>query len=266
VVIISASIGQAAQTKRVLVTFRGDVACIANIPKEIGVVLEGDEKNQFTAERIGSNLWIGNWHGTRPDDDFNAVNRTASIRGHGARTECRRSYAAPDPQVADGWVASFRFTCYTQPVQKLEIHPPPDVPISYVRRLPKADDEEDSRACVEFRDSYLPIEIKDVWFATKNSPSESLRIQIGSKTAEIRSPGLLVNHPSVMKYAKGGNVELDQKKLLTAFGVQRGEGVAFDKTLFAPNAYDDDRKRLEKLAQSEKNKPKREVKVVLKVQ
>lgn len=268
IAIVSANTGHAAQTRKVLVTFVGDVSCIANLPAKIGVVLDGDEKNQFLAtQAIGSNLWIGDW--SRPDltENFDAVDRIASIRVGGARTDCRRSYAAQDPQVKDGWVASFTFRCDTEPVQKLEIRGEPDVPISYVRRLPKVDDEQDSRGCVEHNDFLKsPVRISDVWFDTRNVPSEALRIQVGSKTAKIDAPGLLVNHPSVMKYAKGGDVALDQEKLLTAFGAQRAEGLAFAPPLFSPNAYEDDRKRLEKLSKEERGKPRREVKVVLKVQ
>lgn len=263
IAIMSAHPAQAAQTRKVLITFRGDARCIAMVPKEIGVVLDGDERNQFTAERIRSNLWIGDWSHPNLEENFNAKNRTASIRVGGSRTDCRRSYEAKDPQVPDGWLASFRFTCNTQPAQKLEIQGEPGIPISYVRRLPKADDDEDSRACVDYSGFHLPLEIQDVWFTTRNVPSESLRIQIGLKKAKIEAPGLLVNHSSVMKYAKDGNVALDQKKILVAFGEQRSEGLAFSPPLFVSNAYDDDRKRLEKLIAEKKKEPRQEVRVLV---
>jgi hypothetical protein len=263
IAIISAHTAHAAQTRKVLVTFRGDARCIATVPKEIGVVLDGDERNQFTAERISSNLWIGDWSYPDRAANFNAMNRTASIRVGGSRTDCRRSYEAKDPQVADGWVASFRFTCNTQSAQKLEVRGEPDVPISYVRRLPKADDDEDSRACADYSGFHLPLEIQDVWFTTRNVPSESLRIQIGLKAAKIEAPGLLVNHSSVMKYAKKGSVALDQKKILLAFGEQRAEGLSFSPPLFVSNAYDDDRKRLEKLIDDKKKGPRQGVTVVV---
>jgi hypothetical protein len=258
IAIISVNTGHAAQTRKVMVTFRGDAGCIANLPRTIGVVLEGDEKNQFPAERIGSNLWIGAWTDQNPDKNFDAEGRTASIRIGGSRTDCRRSYARQDPQVDDGWVASFRFECNVQPAQALKIRGEPDVPISYVRGLPRADNDEDSRPCADYSNFPLPPKIADVWFAIDEVPRELLRIQIGSPKAKMEAPGLLVNHRSVMKYANGGDVTLDQNKILVALGVQRAEGVALEPPLFPSSAYDDDRKRLEKLIE-DKKRPRQEV-------
>lgn len=249
-----------------MIAFTGDLGCIAKLPARIAVVLDGDETRQFTAIRQpGSEVWIGDWHRPDPKETFDASGRTASVRTGGARTDCRPSHSAkdPDPRAKDAWLASFTFNCYTQPVQKLEVRGEPGVPISYVRRLPKDDDDEESRPCIESKDFLeSPVVIMDIWFATDQVLSETVRLQIGSKKSNLKAPGLLVNHPSVMKHVNGRGGTLELKTLLTAFGKQRAEGLSFAPPLFAPNAYESDFKKLSALSDSRQKK----LKVILRVQ
>jgi len=233
-----------------MVTFEGDAGCIAGIPKSIDVVLDGDETNEFPAQQRESDLWIGEWRRQPATKNFDAEGRTVSVRTGVNRTDCRRSSAAkdPSPQVHDGWVASVTFHCYRQAVRQVTVQAKPDVPISYVRRMNKVGKDDDSRECVEhknFVDS--PIEIKDVWFDTDQVRHESLSLQVRSEEASLEAPGLLVNHPSVMKYMKGGEGILDLETLLIALGEQRAEGLQSQPPLFASSAYDKDFKRLSML-------------------
>jgi hypothetical protein len=252
---ISAGSVQAAQTSKVMVRFVGDAACIARIPDRINVVLDGDETNQFTATRQNVDLWLGD-SGKPSSENFNAENRTVSVRTGGSRTDCRGSRLEkdPSPHVRDGWVASVTFQCYRQAVRQVSVESRPDVPVSYVRRMAKAHQDADSRDCVEHK-SFLesPTTINDVWFYPHQLRRESVRIQIGFDEPDLRAPGLLLNHPSVMKHLKGGDGILDVQTIVAILDEQRAEGLSSVPPFFSSNAYLNDFERLSRLV-ADKNK------------
>jgi hypothetical protein len=239
-----------------MITFTGPLACLNTLPPQIGVVKDGDEKGEFLAMRQPSNsTWIGEWGDHDPQETFDADNRKVSVRLGSGRTGCRRSHAAKDPTAKDAAVAFLTFDCNGQPVKQVEIGARPGIPISYVRRLSREDGDPDSLDCVEFKNfGPLPVLIDDVLFDTGQVRSESLRVEIGSKTSDLNAPGLLVNHLSVLKHVKGRSGTLDRDKLITAFGEQRAEGLSYSPPLFASSAYDSDFEMLSKVTDDKQKK------------
>jgi hypothetical protein len=251
--------GHAAETKRVMIRFVGPSDCTLNVPPEILVVLNGDETNAFPArlQPDSSKVWIGLWGDRNPSNTFPAAGSKASVRLHRARTDCRQSYADKDPEVKDGLIARFTFRCNTQPVRQVTVQSDPDVHISYVRTLRRATNDDESVDCTETENS-MPSKttVEDVWFETANVPFELLRVQLGSDKSNPKAPGLLVNHPSVLKHIKksAGTLTgtLDQVRLLAAFQEQRNSG-ALAAPDVSPNAYENDLARLGKLTADKKN-------------
>jgi hypothetical protein len=83
------------------------------------------------------------------------------------------------------------------------------------------------------------VEISSVWFPIEAFPDdheearrstsafphlEKVRLQLGSRNAEAKAPGLIINDRSVTKYLIHGEGTLDVSKMIDAFGTQCATG------------------------------------------
>jgi hypothetical protein len=207
-------------------------------PNEISVVLNGrDGEDVFPAYReIGTDRWTG-----RSDEDFNPGTSYASLRLGVARTDCVSTVAGDD-------YARLTFVCSRRPARSVTVIPDPKTfLVRYVREVPRNPENRRSIPCTEhglLRPSVQGT-VKLVQF-----PSERLRLQLAwkepdPKRPDTEPPGLLVDHPAVIRQAeKGGTKTLEPEKVLNAYRVQRAEGLMGQAPSLSPNAYENDRIRL----------------------
>lgn len=222
------------------VTIRLAAEECARVPNEISVVLNGrDGEDAFPAYRkTGTDVWIG-----RSDQPFDPATSYASLRLGVARTDCI-------PTVADdGQARLLFFECKRRPIRSVTIDAnPATFVVRYVREVPKNPDNRWSIPCTEH--ALLPPgkgAVELVQF-----PNERLRLQLAWKEPAERSsgrepPGLIVNHPSVIKDAEKEGTKtrtLRPDLILEAYRAQRAEGLLDTRPSASSNASEDDRLRL----------------------
>lgn len=228
--VATATVMQAQNTNKVQI----DLGYCQTAPKEIWVVLDGDEKHKFPAPTIDRmNYWIGY---VKHRKFFAAENSRASLRLGTGRTICGKGTPIEDREDKNNpwrWVARFSFDCSEQPVHEVELRTDKNtIPLGYVRSLPGSD-------CTDwafFEDG--PKTIKDVW------NSEEVRALVGW-TKEIHEPyglkvlspaGVLTFSRSAKRHGRRNNNTLvfNRDGIIIALADQRATGDGSAPTFSAP--------------------------------
>lgn len=238
VFLIAVAVGARAQQ-----TTKVRVKLIGRCPqaKTLTLIVRGDELSPITLtpdETDKSNLtWKGEWSGDVPES-LDAAGTVGSLRFGGARTDCRSSASAPDPELPfPAKVALFRFHCDEEPTANVKIEVSPrTVVVYYDRHLDRDLAIPASVDCDEQGSMTRPTRIKDLRF-----PDETLGLHIGyEKPPAAHTPGLRVS----AELAASGQ-HLDRQRVAELLAEQRAAGNGSAPNA-SPNAYDMDIKRLEK--------------------
>lgn len=242
---------QAQFTRMVDVQFTG--VCNA-LPRTIGIVLNGDEANQFSVYTKDDGHWIGELPSSLLA--IEASSTTGSARLRGARTDCQLSSRA---MYKGERVAAFTFNCDEHTVNDVTIFTTPEIPFGYVRTLPLNPTIYGSCRCVEARASFGRQTIPDVRFSSESlspqpdrtrsnptAPFEDLRLQLLTrKPPGPKDCGLLINDPAVIAAANKGPI--DAHELVRLFSNQRSRNKACQAPTLSSNAVDIDESSLPRL-------------------
>lgn|GEM_PF-3963743 len=232
IVIVFALAAQAQKTTRVEIELK---PC-AKAPGKIFFVLDGTEQQELDSK-------MRHWTFSLPDHEFVIQDACASLHLGGARTDCQRAVAAPDPDHRYADLARFTFVCDEQDAWPVVVQTKPAISVSYIRRIQNSSTFRDSRSCqcMEASNFVGKHTLQDVRF-----PAEKLLLQLGVAPPNDRGLGLNLSAIKLKKNPKKDEYSFDRSGVVGLLSLQRAKGDSSAPTL-SSTAIDLDTASLKKM-------------------
>jgi|ERR1044071_984035 hypothetical protein len=219
---------QSVTTNQLRISFSGDCTNLA----ELSVVVQGDDGRRARERRVEGHGC--DWTVTTTKK-FSSELAFFSLRTAGARTECLKADLPKDE------VPTLTYACCNDArLRVLTVATDTNVPVSYLREVPKSSDIAGSTPCVEYGNFDPSGKITNVQFN-----AETIYLQLGRGVANTRLLGLQVN--DLPDLQKKSDFPLKRKDIVYRLLVQRAKAKDKSPSSLVPNAIDIDLENLKRI-------------------